>query len=295
MKHAQNMAIGSVAVGSVVLAMKLAAWRVTGSAAMFSDAAETVVNVVAAGVAYLALRMAARPADANHPYGHDKAEFFAAVIEGSLIVLASALIVGEAWRHWQMPAVLENGALGLGLNALSSVFNVAWALLLLRRGRALRSPALVADARHLLADVVTSAGVLVGVGLVLVTGLVWLDPLVAVLAAVYVLVSGVVVIKGSVGGLMDAAPAEEIVSRIRAIVGEHAAGAIEAHDLRTRHAGRLTFLEFHLVVPGAMAVRDAHDICDRIETALKAEMDGLMITIHVEPEAKAKHHGVLVL
>jgi cation diffusion facilitator family transporter len=289
------MAIGSVAVGSVVLAMKLAAWRVTGSAAMFSDAAETVVNVVAAGVAYLALRMAARPADANHPYGHDKAEFFAAVIEGSLIVLASALIVGEAWRHWQMPAVLENGALGLGLNALSSVFNVAWALLLLRRGRALRSPALVADARHLLADVVTSAGVLVGVGLVLVTGLVWLDPLVAVLAAVYVLVSGVVVIKGSVGGLMDAAPAEEIVSRIRAIVGEHAAGAIEAHDLRTRHAGRLTFLEFHLVVPGAMAVRDAHDICDRIETALKAEMDGLMITIHVEPEAKAKHHGVLVL
>ncbi len=295
MKDAQTMAIGSIAVGVVVLAMKLAAWWVTGSAAMFSDAAETVVNVVAAGVAYLALRMAARPADANHPYGHDKAEFFAAVIEGSLIVLASALIVEQAWLHFLHPEPLEQGPLGLALNAGSTVFNVAWALLLMRRGKALRSPALVADAHHLLADVVTSIGVLIGVGLVLSTGLVWLDPLVAVLAAAYVLVSGILVIKGSVGGLMDAAPAEEIVSRIRAIVGEHAEGAIEAHDLRTRHAGRLTFLEFHLVVPGAMAVRDAHDICDRIEAALKAEMDGLMITIHVEPEAKAKHHGVLVL
>ncbi len=295
MKHAQNMAIGSIAVGVVVLAMKLAAWWVTGSAAMFSDAAETVVNVVAAGVAYLALRMAARPADANHPYGHDKAEFFAAVIEGSLIVLAAALIVEQAWQQFLHPSPLEQGALGLALNAGSTVVNVAWALLLMRRGRALRSPALVADAHHLLADVVTSVGVLIGVGLVMATRLVWLDPLVAVLAAAYVLVSGILVIKGSVGGLMDAAPAEAIVGRIRTIVGEHAEGAIEAHDLRTRHAGRLTFLEFHLVVPGAMAVRDAHDICDRIETALKAEMDGLMITIHVEPEAKAKHHGVLVL
>jgi cation diffusion facilitator family transporter len=294
-KQAETLAIGSVAMGLVVLAMKLAAWQVTGSAAMFSDAAETVVNVAAAGVAFLALRLAAKPADANHPYGHDKAEFFAAVIEGSLIVLAAALIVEQAWLHWVTPQPLAEVPLGLALNAASTVINVAWAQLLLRRGRALRSPALVADARHLQADVVTSIGVLVGVGLVLATGLVWLDPLVAVLAAIYVLVSGVLVIKGSVGGLMDAAPADEIVSRIRTIVGEHAAGAIEAHDLRTRHAGRLTFLEFHLVVPGAMAVRDAHDICDRIEAALKAEMDGLMITIHVEPEAKAKHHGVLVL
>jgi cation diffusion facilitator family transporter len=146
-----------------------------------------------------------------------------------------------------------------------------------------------------MADVVTSFGVLIGVGLVMATGIIAFDPAVAVLTALYVLVSGVLVIKRSVGGLMDAAPAEEIVARIRAIVGTHAEGAIEAHDLRTRHAGRLTFLEFHLVVPGAMAVQDAHDICDRIEGALKAEMEGLMITIHVEPEAKAKHHGVLVL
>jgi cation diffusion facilitator family transporter len=146
-----------------------------------------------------------------------------------------------------------------------------------------------------MSDVVTSAGVLIGVGLVMETGIVWLDPAVAVMAAAYVLVSGILVIKGSVGGLMDAAPSTGIVDRIREIVGVQAEGAIEAHDLRTRHAGRLTFLEFHLVVPGNMAVQDAHDICDRIEAALKAEMDGLMITIHVEPEGKAKHQGVPVL
>lgn len=289
------MAAGSIAVGVIVLAMKTVAWWVTGSAGLFSDAAESTVNVLAAVVALLALRFAAQPADANHPYGHDKAEFFAAVIEGSLIVLAAVLIVEQAWQSYLHPVPLEQPGLGLALNAGSSVLNVIWAVMLGRRGRELRSPTLVADGQHLMADVVTSAAVLVGVGLVMQTGLIWLDPAVAVLAAGYVLVSGILVIKGSVGGLMDAAPSGDIVGRIREIVGVQAEGAIEAHDLRTRHAGRLTFLEFHLVVPGTMAVQDAHTICDRIEAALKAEMEGLMITIHVEPEGKAKQHGVLVL
>jgi divalent metal cation (Fe/Co/Zn/Cd) transporter len=127
------------------------------------------------------------------------------------------------------------------------------------------------------------------------TGRLWLDPLLAALTAIYIFASGLFVIRDSVGGLMDAAPSPEIVERIRTLVGEHAKGAIEAHDLRTRHAGRLTFLEFHLVVPGSMTVSDAHDICDRVEAALKSEMDHLVTTIHVEPEGKAKHHGVIVL
>jgi cation diffusion facilitator family transporter len=289
------MAAGSMAVGLLVLGLKLAAWRMTGSAALFSDAAESLVNVVAALVAYLALRLAAKPADANHPYGHDKAEFFAAVIEGSLIMVAAVLIVEQAWQSYLHPQPLENAGLGMGLNAISSGINIVWAVLLRRRGKALRSPALIADSAHLMSDVVTSAAVLAGVGLVLLTGNKLLDPAVAVLAGGYVLVSGILVIKGSVGGLMDAAPADAVVERIRSIVATHAEGALEAHDLRTRHAGRLVFLDFHLVVPGAMAVQDAHNICDRIEAALKAEMEGLVITIHVEPEAKAKHQGVLVL
>ena len=290
-----RIAAGTIAVGIIVLAMKAAAWWLTGSAALYSDALESVVNVVASVIAFGALRVAARPADANHPYGHDKAEFFSAVIEGVLIIFAAASILQHAWITWNVPPHLEQIWVGLGLNALSTGINATWAVLLLRAGRAHRSAALTADGQHLNSDVVTSVGVTAGLGLAVVTGLHWLDPLLAVGTAAHVLWSGVRVVQGSIGGLMDAAPAEEIVERIRRLVGQHADGAIEAHDLRTRHAGRLTYLEFHLVVPGDMRVAEAHEICDRIEAALKAEVDGLVITIHVEPELKAKHSGVLVL
>ena len=295
MRQAERIAAGSIVLGLVVLALKLAAWWITDSVALFSDAAESVVNVAAAVIAFVALRFAARPADADHPYGHDKAEFFAAVIEGVLIVVTALVILEHVWQVWRTPLPIQAPWIGIALNAGAGLLNLGWGLLLVRRGRALRSPALAADGRHLLADVVTSAGVLAGLALAVATGLTWLDPLLAALTAGYILLSGGLVIRESVGGLMDAAPAETIVARIRQLVGEHAQGAIEAHDLRMRHAGRLTFLEFHLVVPGAMTVSDAHAICDRIEAALKAEMEGLMITIHVEPEGKAKHRGVLVL
>ncbi len=295
MTAAQRLAAGSITVGLVVLALKGTAWLVTGSAALFSDAAETLVNVAAAVIALAALHLAARPADANHPYGHDKAEFFAAVIEGALIVVAAGVILEHAWAVYRRPPPLAAPLLGLGLNAVATMLNGAWAGLLLRRGRRLRSAALRADGQHLLSDVVTSGGVLVGVALVFATGIRLLDPVLAALTAVYILVAGLRVIAASVGGLMDTAPSEEVLSRIRRVVSETAEGAIEAHDLRTRSAGRLTFLEFHLVVPGEMTVARAHDICDRIEAALKVEMAELRITIHVEPEGKAKHHGVLVL
>ncbi len=295
MTKAVRMAGASIAVGAVVLALKAAAWAVTGSAALFSDAAETVVNVAAAGMALLALVYAARPADASHPYGHDKAEFFAAIVEGGLIIVTSLAILQHAWAAWRAPAPVAEPWTGLALNGVATLLNLFWASVLLRQARALRSPALAADGRHLAADVAASAGVLAGLALAFTTGLLWLDPLLAALVAVYVLVSGLLVIGNSVGGLMDAAPAPDIVARIRDLVSTHAEGAIEAHDLRTRHAGRLTYLEFHLVVPGDMTVATAHDICDRVETALKSEMEGLVITIHVEPEAKAKHHGVPVV
>ena len=295
MRKAERIAAGSIVLGAVVLGLKLAAWWITGSAALFSDAAESVVNVAASAAALVALRLAAQPADADHPYGHDKAEFFAAVIEGVLIVVAALVILQHVWQSVQNPMPISAPWQGVGLNAVAGVLNLVWGMLLLRTGRQLRSPALLADGKHLLSDVVTSAGVLAGLALAVATGVWWIDPLLAAATALYILVSGSMVVRDSVGGLMDEAPAAEIVARIRALVGEHAEGAIEAHDLRTRHAGRLTFLEFHLVVPAMMTVADAHAICDRIEAALKAEMEGLMITIHVEPEGKAKHQGVLVL
>jgi cation diffusion facilitator family transporter len=290
-----RIAAGSIAIGCIVLGLKGAAWWITGSAALYSDALETIVNVAASLIAMAALRLAAIPPDANHPYGHDKVEFFSAVIEGVMIVIAALSIFRHAWETWWDPHPLLQPVKGLALNAVATLLNAGWAAVLIRAGRRLRSPALAADGRHLLADVVTSAGIAVGFVLVVLTGYLLLDPSIAAATGVYVLWSGMAMISSSVGGLMDAAPDAAVVNRIRELVAESAAGAIEAHDLRIRHAGRLTFLDFHLVVPGLMTVAESHAICDHIEEALRAEMQHLMITIHVEPEEKAKQHGVPVL
>jgi cation diffusion facilitator family transporter len=291
----ERIAAGSIAIGCLVLAMKGAAWWITGSAALYSDALESVVNVAASVIALVALHFAAMPADANHTYGHDKAEFFAAVIEGVLIVIAALSTFNHAWLTWQAPRPLVMPGQGIAVNAMATVLNGVWSILLIRTGKRLRSPALTADGRHLVADVVTSIGIAIGVGLTVLTGYLALDPILAAATGVYVLWSGMVMIYASVGGLMDAAPEPAVVNRIRELVAESAAGAIEAHDLRMRHAGRLTFVEFHLVVPGMMTVAESHDICDRVEEALREDMQHLVITIHVEPEAKAKQHGVPVL
>jgi cation diffusion facilitator family transporter len=293
--HGVRIAAGSIAIGCVVLAMKAAAWWITGSAALYSDALESIVNVAASVIALAALRFAAIPPDANHPYGHDKAEFFAAVIEGVLIVVAALSIFEHAWETWLAPHEIAVPYQGIALNAVATVLNGAWCAVLLRSGRRLRSPALVADGKHLFADVVTSIGIACGVIIAVLTGYLVLDPILAAATGVYVLWSGMTMISSSVGGLMDAAPQPAVVHRIRELVADSAAGAIETHDLRMRYAGRLTFLDFHLVVPGTMTVAQSHAICDRIEDTLRQEMQHLVITIHVEPEEKAKQHGVPVL
>jgi cation diffusion facilitator family transporter len=295
MGRAEKLAAGSIAVGCLVLTIKAAAWWITGSAALYSDALESVVNIVASIVAFAALRLSAKPADANHPFGHMKVEFLSAVVEGALIVIAAVSILQHAWATWLVPRPLALPWIGLTLNALGGVVNGIWATILMRAGRTLRSPALIADARHLTADVVTSAGIVVGLGLAVLTGILELDPLLAAVTALAILRSGVRMMRESVGGLMDEAPAGEVVDRVRALVAQNADGALEAHDLRMRRAGRFTFLEFHLVVPASMSVADAHDICDRLEHALKTAMEELVITIHVEPEGKAKHRDALVL
>ncbi|MFC3125297.1 cation diffusion facilitator family transporter [Pseudoroseomonas globiformis] len=295
MGRAAKLAMGSLAVAMVVLAIKGAAWWVTGSVALLADALESIVNVAAACAALVAVHLSATPPDANHPYGHAKAEYFSAVLEGVLIVVAALLILREAWGAIWAPSAPDMPGPGLALSVLATTINGVWAWWLLREGRRLRSPALVADGRHLVSDVVTSVGVVAGVGAVALTGVLWLDPLLAALTAVNILVSGGRLLRESVGGLMDEAVEPALLARIRCLVSQEAAGALEAHDLRTRHSGRTTFVEFHLVVPGEMRVAEAHDICDRIEVALKAELETAVITIHVEPEMKAKHQGVLVL
>ncbi len=291
----EHIATASVAVALLVLGLKAGAWWLTGSVALFADALESVVNVAAAVAALVAIRLSQIPPDANHPYGHAKAEYFSAVLEGALIIAAAILILNEAWGAFLVPRAPEQTWIGLGVSAVATAVNAAWAAVLFRRGRRARSPALLADAKHLMADVVTSLGVLAGVAAVALTGLLWLDPLLAALTAGNILFSGFALMRSSLGGLMDEAVPPGQLARIRALVAEHAVGAMEAHDLRTRHSGRFTFVEFHLVVPAAMTVADAHEICDRIEAALKAELGTAVTTIPVEPEGKAKHQGVLVL
>lgn len=295
MNRTTRIALGSVVVAAVVLALKFLAYALTGSVALYSDALESVINVAAAVAALVALSVAARPADANHPYGHTKAEYFSAVAEGVLIVLAAVAILLEAVPALLRPVQVDAPLPGLLVNLGASVLNGLWAGVLLREGRARRSPALLADGQHVLSDVVTSAGVLVGVVLAGVTGWAVLDPLLAVLVALNILWSGWSLMRDSVGGLMDAAADPATTARLRQLMSEHAEGALEIHDVRTRHAGRVTFVEFHLVVPGQMTVEEAHLICDRLEDAIKAELEGANVTIHVEPQEKAKHHGVLVL
>jgi cation diffusion facilitator family transporter len=291
MNQVVRLAVGGIVVGVLVLVLKYAAYYVTGSVALFSDAAESIVNVATAVAAFFAVRWSAVPPDANHPYGHYKAEYLSAVLEGVLIVVAALAIMRKAYLGFLNPQALDAPTLGLVINGLATAINGGWCFLLFRVGRRRRSPALAADAHHLWTDVVTSLGVLVGVALVAVTGWLVLDSIIAGLVALHILWWGWVLMMRSFGGLMDEAVSKELLEKIRQAISTEAEGALEAHDLRTRHAGRVTFIEFHLVVPGTMSVADSHAICDRVEEALKSDVPDAIITIHVEPEHKAKHPG----
>lgn len=278
----------SIAVALAVMGIKYLAYLKTGSVALYSDALESIVNVVTAVAALVALRVSLRPADTNHPFGHHKAEYFSAVLEGALIVVAALMIFREAYDAFITPRTLTQPGLGLAINGFATAMNGVWSWFLIGRGRSWRSPALIADGRHLATDVLTSAGVLAGVSLAALTGWKFLDPLLAAAVATYILWAGTRIATDSMSGLMDQSVGTETETRIRDVIKANGTGAMQAHDVRTRHAGRATFIEFHLVVPGRMTVLESHEICDRIEAALEAEIDGAEVVIHVEPDHKAK-------
>ena len=281
----------SVVVGLVVLALKYAAYRLTGSVSLYSDALESIVNVVAAVAVLISIRVAAQPPDLNHPFGHSKAEYFSAVLEGGLILFAAVEIVRAAWQRFFDPLALTDLNLGLGVALLATVINSAMAGFLVWNGKKQRSPALVADGKHLWTDVVTTVGVLAGVGLAGLTGWWILDPLLAVLVAVNIVWVGLRLVRDSIGGLMDESLPAGTMTSIQHVIADHMDDALEVHDLRSRQAGRHTFVEFHLVVPGSMSVSTSHALCDRLEEALHDAVPGCIITIHVEPEDKAHRTG----
>lgn len=294
-KRTLAIAAASLLIGLIVLGLKVLAWQITGSIALYSDALESIVNVVTAIAALSAVWLAQKPADAALPYGYHKAEYFSAVLVGVMIIVAAILIAREAITGLMAPALPDAPIEGLSISIVATVINAVWAFVLIRHGRSVRSPALQADGKHLITDVVSTGGVIVGLALVYLTGWAMLDPILAALVALNILWSGWAVIRDSVGGLMDVAVPKETQKLIREVIAANADGAIEAHDIRTRQAGKMTFIDFHLVVPGAMSVDDAHAICDAIEAKLREAVRQVQITIHVEPEDKAKHSGIVVV
>ena len=290
---AQRLAFWGIPLSIAVLALKLLAWQVTGSVALLSDGLESIVNVIAAIVAFIVIGYAAKPADADHPFGHHKAEYISAVIEGVLIVVAALLILREAVPAVLSPSLPNAPALGLAINFLAGVINAVWAYVLIRAGTACRSPALTADGHHILSDVVTSIGVLIGLGLAIATGYAVLDPLLALLVACNILYQGGKVIMRSVDGLMDRAVSLDEEAAIKQAIAASATGSLGVHDLKTRQAGPAIFVDFHMVVPASMPVGEAHDICDRLEDSIRGVNPGAKITIHVEPEGE-KAHGIRV-
>lgn len=283
-----RLAFWSIVVALAVMGLKFVAWRMTGSVALYSDALESIVNVITSLAAFWAIRVSMKPADQGHPFGHHKAEYFSAVLEGVLIVVAALLIIAQVWETVRTPPALEQPWEGLAVNGAAAIVNGAWALVLIRVGRSARSPALEADGKHIMTDVATSVGVIVGLVAAILTGWHVLDPLLALVVALNILYQGWKVTGESLNGLMDRGVDSDEHMHIRDIISANSKGALEVHDLKTRIAGRATFIEFHMVVDSTMTVGDSHVICDRIEEALKAEIPSVRVIIHVEPDDEAK-------
>ncbi len=273
----------SIGAAITTIALKVGAWLLTGSVGLLSDAAESTVNLVAAIVALIALRVAARPADDDHQFGHAKAEYFSAVVEGVMIVVAALLIMVVAIERLLHPRDVESIGIGVVISGLSIIVNGVVALILLRAGKAHRSMTLIADGRHLLTDVWTTLGVIVGMLAVLATGWQRLDPIIALLVAVNIIVVGWRLVSQSTAGLMDSALPDDEVAPITGVLDRFRSADVEFHDVRTRAAGHQRFLQLHMLVPGAWSVRQGHDLVEDVEDALRAAVEDLYVTIHLEP------------
>jgi cation diffusion facilitator family transporter len=274
----------SIATAIATVAIKgLAAW-LTNSVGLWSDALESTVNLVAALVGLWALKLAAKPADDNHNFGHGKAEYMSAAVEGSLIFFAAAMIIYGAVQRLFAPQPLEQLGLGLALSLLATLLNLGTGWTLIRAGRKHRSITLEADGQHLMTDVVTSVGVLVAIGLVALTGWQVLDPVIALVVGANILFTGYRLVRRSGVGLLDAALPDDEVDVVRTALREICAEEpIELSDLRTRESGRQRFVYATMLVPGTWSVRHSHDVADTVEDAVDAALPGTTTFVHIEP------------
>lgn len=265
------------------LGLKFWAYWITGSVAILSDAAESLINVTAALIAFFALEIAARPADDTHTYGHEKAEYFSSGVEGTLILAAAVGISYQAWTRLWNPIQLEQLPLGLAIAVAAALVNLAVASALLSTAKQHESITLEAHAKHILTDVWTTVGVVGG----LVTGMLvhwpWMDSLIAFAVAISIVVSGIGLLRRSLQGLMDYALPSDEVQLIQGILNRHGNQGVMYHQLRTRRAGTKRFVDFHLLVPGGRTVQETHDLCEVIEAEMKSALREASITIHIEP------------
>lgn len=273
----------SIAAALATMALKAAAYLLTGSVGLLSDALESTVNLVGGLMALAMLTVAARPQDEDHPFGHAKAEYFSSGVEGSLILVAALSIGVTAVRRLLHPQPLEQIGLGLAVSVVASLVNLGVALALLRVGRRQRSITLEANAHHLLTDVWTSAGVLVGVGATALTGWHRLDPIVALAVAANIVWTGFTIARRSALGLMDTALSAEQLVPARTVLDTYAAEGVGFHALRTRQAGARSFLYLHVLVPGDWTVRHGHDLLERLEADLRRALPELTVFTHLEP------------
>jgi cation diffusion facilitator family transporter len=272
----------SIAAAVATIGLKSGAYLLTGSVGLLSDALESLVNLVGAVMALTMLTIAARPADEDHPYGHSKAEYFSSGVEGSLIMVAAIGIAVAAVDRLLHPRALEQIGLGLGISVVASLVNLGVALVLLRASKHYDSITLRANAHHLLTDVWTSAGVVVGVGAVALTGWLWLDPGVALLVAANIVWTGVRIVRDSVLGLMDSAmvPGERVA--VQAALKPHLRDGVQSHALLTRQAGSQRFVTLHVLVPGAWTVQQGHDLVERIEADIRGAVRNVTVLTHLE-------------
>ncbi len=273
----------SIAAAIATIGLKFTAYLLTGSVGLLSDAAESVVNLVAAIVALIALRVAAQPADAEHHFGHAKAEYFSAVVEGIMIFVAAIFIIYSAVQRFLDPQPIENVGIGLGVSVFASVINglVAWKLI--NVGREERSITLTADGKHLLTDVWTSVGVVLGVMLVALTGWLRLDPIIAFLVGLNIIWTGYHLISQSVDGLMDRAFPTEDADAVVATLEEFATSEVHFHGVRTREAGHQRFISMHMLVPGDWSVQRGHDLAEQVEARLGERFEHVDVDVHIEP------------
>jgi cation diffusion facilitator family transporter len=272
----------SIAAAVVTIALKTVAWRLTGSVGLLSDALESLVNLVAAAMTLSMLAIAARPPDEQHAYGHTKAEYFASGVEGALILLAAAAIGWTAVERLLSPRPIEQPGAGIVVSAVASVINLGVARVLFRASRRNHSIALEADAHHLMTDVWTSAGVLVGIGLVAFTGWERIDPLVALGVAVNIVWTGVQLVRRSMLGLLDTALAGEEQEALRAVLARHEGPDLRFHAVRTRQAASRRFVSMHVLVPGDWTVRRGHELLEHIEAEIRAVIPNANVLTHLE-------------